>query len=178
LSSPTPREICVVYRRLPNDIREFPGVLRRATKSKLIIESPIMTDRPTKISGEIIADIGYMAIWFVYIDRWYDIGKFYDKAGRWLGYYCDIITPVKKLLITPSRTVALTDLFLDLWIDRKGRVFVLDDEELSRALEKNQISARLASEAARQIHFLARRAKTRQFPPLEVRKIRLLNTPV
>lgn len=174
----TSREISIIYRRLPHDIREFPGVLRRATASKLVIESPILTDQPISVSGEIIADKGYVAIWFVYRDKWYDIGKFYDRARRWIGYYCDIIKPVKKLLTEPSRTVTLTDLFLDLWIDREGRDFVLDEQELDKALEKHQISSSLAREARSQIRFLVRRAKTGQIPSSEIRKIKLLNNAI
>lgn len=116
-----PRQMTIVYRRLPKDIREFPGLLRQSTVSKLVIESPISVNRPIRVGGEIIADCGYLSIWFIYRDRWYDVGKFYDAAGRWLGYYCDILKPVKKLLATSSRTVTLTDLFLDLWIARDGR---------------------------------------------------------
>jgi hypothetical protein len=100
----------IVYRRLPRDAREFPGLLRESTVRKLVIQSPISVDRPIRVSGEIIAHTGYVSIWFIYRDRWYDVGKFYDAAGRWLGYYCDIIKPVKKLLATPSRTVTLTPL--------------------------------------------------------------------
>jgi predicted RNA-binding protein associated with RNAse of E/G family len=161
----------IVYRRLPKDIREFPGLLRQSTVSKLVIESPISVNRPIRVGGEIIADCGYLSIWFIYRDRWYDVGKFYDAAGRWLGYYCDILKPVKKLLATSSRTVTLTDLFLDLWIARDGRAFVLDEEELDSALEKHAISTALAQEARKQVRWLARIAKVRQFPPAEVRTV-------
>jgi len=170
-----PREISVIYRRLPHDIRTFPGVLRGAAASKLVIESPILTDHPISVSGRTIADTGYLAIWFVYRDKWYDVGKFYDRARRWIGYYCDIVKPVKKLLTEPSRTVTLTDLFLDLWIDREGRDFVLDEQELDKALEKRQISSSLAREARRQVRLLAHRTETGRFPLPEVRKIELLN---
>jgi len=168
---PIPHEMTIVYRRLPRDVREFPGVLRESTASKLVIQSAISVDRPIRVSGQIIADTGYLSIWFIYRDRWYDVGKFYDPAGRWLGYYCDIIKPVKKLLATPSRTVTLMDLFLDLWIARDGRAFVLDEEELDSALERQEISATLAREARKQVRWLTRMAKANRFPPAEVRTV-------
>jgi len=174
LKSTIPREITIVYRRLPNDLREFPGVLREATKKKLVIESTISVDRPINVSDEVVADTGYFSIWFVYTNRWYDIGKFYDRSGRWVGYYCDIIKPVKKLLIDSSRTVTLTDLFLDLWITRDGRAFILDEEELHKALENRSIPSSLAHEAERRIRSLHRRTKARRFPPPEVRAIQPL----
>jgi predicted RNA-binding protein associated with RNAse of E/G family len=166
-----PRETTIVYRRLPIDIREFPGVLREATKRRLIIESTIWVDRPIWVSDAVIADTGYSSIWFVYTNRWYDIDKFYDRSGRWMGYYCDIIKPVKKLLADPSRTVTLTDIFLDLWITRDGRALILDEEELHKALENRLISSKLAHEAERRIRSLHRRATARGFPPTGVRAI-------
>lgn len=166
-----PREMTIVYRRLPSDIREFPGILREATKSKLVIESLISVDRPIAVSGQTIAAQGYSAIWFVYKNRWYDIGKFYDQSGRWIGYYCDIIKSVSKLLADPSRTVTFTDLFLDLWITRDGRVFVLDQEELDKAVQNHSISISLAKKAEKQIRSLSRRARSGKFPPTEVREM-------
>lgn len=171
LKSPIPREIIIVYRRPHSDVREFPGILREATRSKLVVESRISVDRPTAVSGQIIAAQGYSAIWFVYKNRWYDVGKFYDQAKRWIGYYCDIIKPVNKLLIDSSRTVTITDLFLDLWITRDGRVFVLDQEELDKALQKRSISITLAKKAKQQMRSLSQRARAGRFPPTEVREI-------
>ena len=174
MKSIIPREMTVVYRRLPDYVREFPGVLREATASKLVIESPISVDRPLKVSGAIIADTGYSSIWFVYRNKWYDVGKFYASAWRWIGYYCDIVKPVKMLLAGASRTVTLTDLFLDLWVTRDGRTFVLDEEELTNALKKHIVSTRLAHGAREQILSLTRRVRAGQFPPPEVRMIQLL----
>jgi predicted RNA-binding protein associated with RNAse of E/G family len=165
------REMTIVYRRLPDDVREFPGVLRRATESKLVIESPISVDRPVKVRGQTIADAGYRAIWFVYKNKWYDVGKFYDQTQRWIGYYCDIVKPIKKLLATRSRTVTFTDLFLDLWISNDGGALVLDEGELDRALEKHYISADLARQARRHIRSLMQRVNAGEFPSSEVRAI-------
>jgi predicted RNA-binding protein associated with RNAse of E/G family len=171
LKSTATHEMTIVYRRLPNDIREFPGLLRSATAGRLVIESPISVDRPIKLSNEIIADTGYLAIWSLYKNRWYDVGKFYDRDRRWIGYYCDIIKPVKKLLAGPTRTVTVTDLFLDLWITRKGQAFVLDEDELESALLNRHISVSLSREATRQIRSLERKVRAGRFPPLEVQRI-------
>jgi predicted RNA-binding protein associated with RNAse of E/G family len=173
-----PKKITIVYRRLPTDVREFPGVLRKATGSRVIVESQISVDRLIKVSGEIIADTGYLAIWFIYKNRWYDVGKFYDHTRRWIGYYCDIVKPVSKLLDTASRTTTLTDLFLDLWIFKDGRALVLDEEELDKALGNRTISANLARQARRQIHSLMQRVKADRFPPSEVREIEPLSKKV
>ena len=171
LRSTIPREMTIVYRRLSHDVREFPGVLREATASRLVIESPLTVDHPVRVSDDIIADTGYLSIWFVYKNRGYDVGKFYDRHRRWVGYYCDITKPLRKLLAAPSRTMIVTDLFLDLWITRDGRCFVLDEEELANALVNHVISSRLAYDARRRLKCLAQKVKADRFPLPEVRRI-------
>jgi len=171
LTSTIPREMNIVYRRLPRDVREYRGVLREATANKLVIESPITVDHQIRVSGDIIADMGYLSIWFVYRNRWYDVGKFYDRNRQWVGYYCDIIKPLRKLLASPSRTKTLIDLFLDLWITKDGQVSVLDEEELANAMMNHVISSRLAYDARKRMKSLMRRVKADQFPPPQVRKI-------
>lgn len=126
-----PRPVDIVYRRLPNDVRELPGVLRQVTPARLVIESPITVQTPQRIQGRIIADSGFIAIWFVYRHKWYDVGKFYDRARNLVGYYCDIIMPLNKLLRTPAKTNMITDLFLELWITPEGDYVVLDETWIS-----------------------------------------------
>ena len=82
LTSTIPHEVTIVYRRLPHDVREYRGVLREVTASKLVIESPLTVDHPVRVSGDIVADSGYLSSWFVYKNRSYDVGKFYDEDRR------------------------------------------------------------------------------------------------
>lgn len=170
------RPITIVYRRLPSDIREFPGILLEATSNRLVVESPIKPTRPLKVFGRVIADEGYLAIWFIYRNRWYDIGKFYDRSKKRIGYYCDIVKPVRKLLDGASRTTVLTDLFLDLWIAADGQHVILDEDELERALSRHEISKSLAGRARKEIAALLQRVDTDRFPLISVRKVRLSET--
>ena len=172
-----PRPIRIVYKRLPNDIREIPGVLRAATSQRLVIESPIVVSRPMRESGKIVADNGYLAIWFVYRNRWYDVGKFFDRARNCVGYYCDMVKPTKQLLRGSSRTAIVTDLFLDLWIWPDGRYAVLDEDEFKHGLRRGQIPRSLAFEAQRQLARLVKRTKEKRFPPAYVRRIQPLEKP-
>lgn len=165
-----PRPVNIVYRRLPNDIRVFPGILREARSDRLMIESPVLVSHPIRLSGKVIADRGYLAIWFIYKGKWYDVGKFYDRARNWVGYYCDIVKPVSRLLSSRSRTTMLTDLLLDLWITPEGKHFLLDEDELENALKRGYISKSLARETRRQMSSLIQILQARQFPPPSVRK--------
>jgi predicted RNA-binding protein associated with RNAse of E/G family len=159
-----PRPVTIMYKRLPNDIREFPGKLLSATSNRLIIESRLTISSPRRVNSEVIANNGYSAIWFVHRDRWYDIGKLYDRDWNWVGYYCDIIKPVGKLLQTRSRTITLTDLYLDLWIWPDGRLAILDEDELRRSLEERYVSTSLAKRARTEITVLIEAAQSGKFP--------------
>jgi len=122
------------------------------------------------VSGNVIADKGYLAIWFIYRNRWYDVGKFYDRSRNWIGYYCDILKPPTKLLAKPSRTTTLMDLFLDLWITPDSQHFILDEDELELALRRHDVSESLARQAREQMMALVRRVDAGRFPLTSVRK--------
>ena len=171
----TPRPVTIVYRRLPCDVREYPAILLEATSNRLVIESSIEPTSPLIVFGNSVADKGFTAIWFIYRNRWYDIGKFYDKSRKWIGYYCDILKPSRRLLANSSRTAVLTDLFLDLWIGTDGRYAVLDEAELKAAIDNHDIANTLAREAKRQMDMMIRRVKAGRFPPRSVQEMQLDN---
>lgn len=171
-----PRPVNIVYRRLPNDVREFPGTLRRATHTSLVIESPIAVTSPRRVLGRVVADSGFLAIWFIYRHKWYDVGKFYDRTRTWIGYYCDIIRPLNRLLRTPSRTVMITDLFLDLWITPQGRTMVLDEEEFENSLKRGYMSKALAVQARKEMDSLIHMVRAGRFPPPSIQSVEPLSS--
>ena len=168
-----PRPVSIAYRRLPNDIRQLPGVLRQVSAARLVIESPIVVERPQRVLGRVIADSGFLAIWFLYRNRWYDVGKFYDRQRNLVGYYCDIIKPLNKLLRTPVKTSRITDLFLDLWITPEGDYVVLDEDEFEEALDHGYLPKNLADQARKQMDSLIQKVKAGRFPPPFTQKVEL-----
>ncbi len=166
-----PRPVIIVYRRLPNGIRQLPGVLRQVSAARLVIESPIVVERPQRVLGRVIADSGFLAIWFLYRNTWYDVGKFYDRQRNLVGYYCDIIKPLNKLLRTPEKTSRITDLFLDLWITPEGDYVVLDEDEFEEALEHGHLPKNIADQARKQMDSLIQKVKARRFPLLSTQKV-------
>ena len=173
LKATLPRPVSIIYRRPPGAALTFPGLLLNVTAKSLTIQSRLSVTKPRQIAGQIIADTGYWAIWFVFRDKWFDIGKFYDRSKKWLGYYCDIIKPVKRLM-SGSRTTVLTDLFLDIWITPTGAVYLLDEDELKNAIRQDFISKSLAARAQKQAQLLVKRIKRHDFPPTQVRESTLL----
>lgn len=168
-----PRPITIMYRRPPKSTQKFPGILRKATASTLIIQSQLYLNNPHKVAGTIIADTGYWAIWFIFLNKWFDIGKVYDRSKRWLGYYCDIVKPVTRLRTGP-RTTVITDLFLDVWIRPDKTYYVLDEDEFANALHNSIISRNVARQARAQLRSLTNKIDHNMFPPKQVTEIQLL----
>ena len=167
---PSTRPITIQYRRLPNRIARFDGILLEETKDQLIVEHRVRVRNPRRAFGRVVFANGYLVVWFIFRGKWYDIGKFYDRKGSFTGYYCDIIRPIARLLSSPAETSIITDLFLDLWISREGRFDVLDEDELEDALAKRVISVPLARWARKELNALIRWTKTGRFPSGSVRR--------
>ena len=166
-----PRGVTIQYRRLPGRIRRFQGLLRDESPNRLIIEQRLRVTNPRREFGRVVVAKGYVAEWFIFRGRWYDVGKFYDRRRSFTGYYCDIIRPATRLLSNATETSIITDLFLDLWITPDRRYMVLDEDELEAALAKNVISSSLARQARKELQILIESTKSGRFPPASIRKI-------
>lgn len=165
-----PYPILIMYRRLPHPARGFPGLLREATANMLTVQSRISIKEPREVCSKIIADEGYLALWFIFKGKWFDIGKFYDRSNNWLGYYCDIVKPLTRLLYG-RKTPIITDLFLDLWISPDGNYYVLDEEEFEEAARSRVIPRRLAEKAESELQRLVKLVKQNKFPPNHINSI-------
>jgi len=168
-----PCYVSILDKRPPHAVATYPGLLLEDTGQWLKIQSRINPAQPRRVAGRVIAAAGYWAIWFVFKDKWFDIGKFYDESKNWLGYYCDIVKPIRRLM-SGSNTSVLTDLFLDIWINSHGEVYALDEDELENALQNGFISKTLAAKARSQVRILMRKSKLQEFPPAQVKEANLL----
>ena len=171
-----PRRVTIQYRRLPSRVRQFQGILREETSNRLVIEQQLRVRKPRREFGKVVVGKGYLAVWFIFRGRGYDVSKFYDRKRRFTGYYCDIIRPITRLLSNATKTSIMTDLFLDLWITPDGKYLVLDEDELEEALAKHVISSSLARQARRELQLLIQLTKSGRFPPASVRRIEPLST--
>ena len=168
-----PCPVSILYKRPPYAAARYPGLLVHDAGQSLTIQSRLNPAQPRQVAGKIIAAAGYWSIWFVFRDKWFDVGKFYDESKNWLGYYCDIVKPIRRLM-SGSSTSVLTDLFLDIWISSDGEVYVLDEDELEDAVRHRFISKRLAARARSQVRILMRKSKRQEFPPTQVKEAKLL----
>jgi predicted RNA-binding protein associated with RNAse of E/G family len=92
--------------------------------------------------------------------EYFTILKICDEAGRLLGYYCDIATPLQKV----GGDYVLHDLILDLWIYPDLTVRELDWDEFEEARKSGLLSSDLQEKAIATLHRLKAETARGIFP--------------
>jgi hypothetical protein len=115
--------------------------------------------------GAVTLPVGSAVLWFTFPEAPYEVAACYDPDGKLLGYYTNLIRPPE---LGPGRW-RITDLFLDVWQEAKGRPVVLDEREFEAALEAGWITAEDGSAARRGLRFVLDRVRSRSWPPRQVR---------
>lgn len=106
----------------------------------------------------------YGGISFTFLDRGYKLGRFYDKHGEFLYWYCDII---EVHYDHAADAYTLNDLLLDIKILPDGEVRLLDADELAQAIEQGLISNDQACKALKTLDSLLKLIYSGSFPPAE-----------
>ena len=86
----------LIYKRLPDRVNHFPQNLLYEDDDIIVTTQRIKPSSPIVIDGVTVLGDNYRAVWFVFANRWYDIGKIYNLKNHFTGYYCDIILPMKR----------------------------------------------------------------------------------
>lgn len=116
---------------------------------------------PVRARGAAVLEPGSPVVWFTFPGLWHDVGRFHTAAGRFTGYYANVLTPVRNVMADRWQT---TDLFLDVWLDDIGAV-LLDEEELSAAEAAHHIAPELALRARDEARSIMRAAGEGTWPP-------------
>ena len=147
----------IVLRRryIPNEIVDISGdELLFRSDDLLITRWTAIKPRPDFYGG----------ISFAFLERGYKLGRFYDKDGKFLYWYCDII---EVLYDASSDTYTMNDLLLDIKIFPDGRVILLDAEELAQAIEDGLITNAQACMSLRTLDVILKMINGGNFPPAE-----------
>jgi predicted RNA-binding protein associated with RNAse of E/G family len=122
---------------------------RRPGKPATVYHEWLVLDRPdTKVlllepyegktvtaSDTVIQDTGAPIVWFVFPDRWHDVGRFHLADGSFTGWYTNFGLPHD---FHGDRWIA-HDLFLDLWQPVDGAPQWLDEDELAAATARGLV---------------------------------------
>ena len=144
--------------------------LLHATDGMIIVAHELAPSKSLKSFGETVMDAGYRAVWFLFKDQPYDVGRIYRPDGTWTGYYADVLEPVRWKGSDPMTLEPIIDLFLDLWIAPDGRFEVLDEDEFKEAGARGNITAYQIDHARGVLQDLVHATQRGSFPPAVVRE--------
>jgi len=167
------RQIELVYTRLPDKVSHFRQELIYFDETVIVTQQRINISKPLIVGGGVVLGDDYTAVWFIFPDKWYDIGKIHNQSGRVTGYYCDIISPMSRFESESSEfvfRVEITDLCLDLWVSLEGSYQILDEDEFEVAVKNGWIDGSLAQKTECELNRLIQLVKEGKFPPAIVEK--------
>ncbi len=155
------KTIELIYKRLPDRVSHFQQNLLYEDSEVIVTSQQVKPSNPIVIDNGTVLGDDFTAIWFVFANRWYDIGKIYNLNNQFTGYYCDIIMPMKRT----ETSFEITDLFLDLWVSPDGSYQLHDEDEFEAAIQRNWIQSDLAEKARNMLQNLISEIESSIFPP-------------
>ena len=153
--------IKLIYTRLPDRVSHFQQNLFYEDREVIVTTQRVKPSNPIVIDGVTVLGDNFNVVWFIFANRWYDIGKIYNLGNQFTGYYCDIIIPMKRT----ETHIEITDLFLDVWVTPDGSYQIHDEDEFEGAIQNNWIQADLAKEAREALQDLISEIESGIFPP-------------
>ena len=112
---------------------------------------------------------GAPIVWYVFPEKWHDIGRFHLADGTLTGWYTNLCLPVQ---IGPDRWVG-NDLFLDLWQPAEGEPRWLDEDELDQAVRSRLIDPATRRRIQNERTMIDLQVKQGAWPPPVARDIDL-----
>lgn len=156
---------------------------RRPGKATTYFEEWLVLDRPdvkvllldpydgetVAVNGTPILEFGAPAVWYVYPDRWYDIGRFHLCNETVTGYYTNLCRPPT---LEGHHWIG-NDLFLDLWQPLSGAPQWLDEDELADAVRHRLIDVPTRKRIQNERTLIDLQLREETWPPAIVRDIDL-----
>lgn len=107
---------------------------------------------------------GASLLWFSFPGRPYEVAALYDREGRLLGHYTNLVVPPEL----DGEEWRIEDRFLDLWQPARGDPRLLDREELREARASGLLDEEEAARVEATARKLLRRARAERWPPSPV----------
>jgi predicted RNA-binding protein associated with RNAse of E/G family len=130
-----------------------------------VVAQTAYPSKPVNYGGEEVLAAGYEAVWFLFKDEPFDVGRIYRPDGSWTGYYADVLEPVRWEGSAPETLEPIVDLFLDLWVAPDGGYAVLDEDELDAASAQGDVTEVQVRFARETLQRLISATREGRFPP-------------
>ncbi len=161
------QKIHLIYRRIPNEVIERDDVLIEDLGDTVIAKTKFRgMKRPLIVDGEEVIKNGYTMLYFAFIGKNYDILKIYD-GREFKGIYVDVLKYTRRY----GNTIEMLDLFLDIFISPSGKWYILDEDELQKALDEGLIDTDTYNFAYREAREIIENIKLGKFPPEIVMRV-------
>lgn len=166
-------ELTFAFIRLPDRRKSIKSRLLEATDDTIVLATELSPSKPVDYLGEIVMDVGYWAVWFLFKGRPFDVSRVYRPDGAWTGYYVDVLEPVQWEASDPNTVEPIIDLFLDLWVAPDGKFMVLDQDEFDAAISLRYLTSERVDHARSVLQELVAAIQRGEFPPAIVKEFRL-----
>lgn len=134
----------------------------------LIACSILTPDNTGEWSKQVWRDVGIMAegqrvhkvVKHAFYGQWFGVIELFDADNHLLGYYCDVVTPLRK----EDGEYFLQDILLDLWIFPDGRCVELDWDEFEAAVQQGLLPEEHRQKAVETMHWMVNQTQLGLFP--------------
>jgi len=116
-----------------------------------------------------VLERGAPIVWFVFPEKWHDIGRFHLADGTFTGWYTNLTTPIE---MTGAEWSA-GDLFLDLWTPPNAPSVWLDADEFEAAFKAKRLDAATRRRALNERAMIDLQVASGDWPPRVTRDIDL-----
>lgn len=103
---------------------------------------------------------------YTMLDKGWKLSKFFDKEGKLLYWYCDIIDYDLKQE-EGEEVYTLIDLLLDVKVYEDGSYEVLDEEELEEAFQTGLVTKEQKEKSKKRVRELIQIIESGEFPPIQ-----------
>lgn len=157
------------YRRAgrPVTVYEELLVLDRPDTKVLLLESHAGAD--LRVKDQVILGAGAPIVWYMFPEKWHNIGRFHLADGTFTGWYTNFIKPVE----IQGDNWSATDLFLDLWQPAKGDPVWLDEDEFNAAHKAGKLDNSTRQRVLNERALIELQVKMGGWPPPITRDIDL-----
>jgi predicted RNA-binding protein associated with RNAse of E/G family len=164
-----PQTIRYRYRRPGRDVMTYEQllVLDRPDVKVLLQES--YGGDTLRAGDQVIQEAGAPIVWYVFPEKWHDIGRFHLADGAFTGWYTNLTTPVAM----NGDTWSATDMFLDLWQPAEGEPVWLDEDEFEEAVRRKVIDTATKKRVLNERAIIELQVRQGEWPPPIARDIDL-----
>lgn len=164
-------------------VRPITYEYRRPGKPVTTYEEWLVLDRPdvkvllldpyqgpeVRVGGHVVLEDGAPIVWYVFPEKWHDIGRFHLRDGTITGWYTNLTRPPT---VDGDHWIG-HDLFLDLWQPVKGPAQWLDEDELRTAAKSRAIDRATEQRVRNERTMIALQLEAGDWPPPIARDIDL-----